>query len=75
MSTYPAIAVPDGALREHDRSPLWLNCHRTMVADGLAVQRVQPCPRNPLALNEVVESRRAPGYAKKAGGGAANTGL
>jgi hypothetical protein len=47
-----------------------------MVMGGLAAQYVQPGPRNPLALNEVVESRRAPGCVQdKAGGGAANTGL
>ena len=46
-----------------------------MVMGGVAAQHVQPCPRNPLALNEICESRRAPGCVVQAGGGAAYMGL
>jgi hypothetical protein len=47
--------------RESDTSLLFLIGIRTIVMGGLAAQHVQPCPRNPLALNEICESRRAPG--------------
>ena len=43
------LAVSAATSGISDTSLLFLICHLTMVIDGVAVEHVQPCPRNPFS--------------------------